>query len=84
MSYTSQQCQFLHGARLLFYTDGLTEVFRGDEEFGPERLLDEFLKCPSSKADDILDALWAAIGEFSAGGPQADDMTALALCREER
>jgi hypothetical protein len=25
--------------------------------------------------------LWAAIGEFSEGGPQGDDMTALALCR---
>ena len=34
------------------------------------------------KADDILDALWAAIEEFSEGGPQGDDMTALALCRE--
>ena len=65
----------------MFYTDGLTEVFRGDEEFGPERLLDEFSKCPSQKADGILDALWAAIEEFSAGGPQGDDMTALALCR---
>jgi len=69
------------GARLLFYTDGLTEVFKGDEEFGPERLLHEFLSCPAYKADGILDALWAAIEEFAEGGPQADDMTALALCR---
>ncbi len=40
-----------------------------------------FLKCPAAKADGILDALWAAIEEFSEGGPQGDDMTALALCR---
>jgi hypothetical protein len=33
------------------------------------------------KASDILDALWAAIEAFSEGGPQGDDMTALALCR---
>jgi hypothetical protein len=26
--------------------------------------------------------LWTAINEFSQGGPQGDDMTALALCRE--
>jgi len=64
----------------LFYTDGLTEVFKGDEEFGPERLLDEFLSCPAHKADGILDALWTAIEAFAEGGPQADDMTALALC----
>ena len=80
MSYTSERCGFPPGARLLFYTDGLTEVFRGDEEFGPERLLDEFSKCPSRKADGILDALWTAIEAFAEGGPQADDMTALALC----
>jgi hypothetical protein len=54
---------------------------QGDEEFGPERLLDEFSKCPAQKADGILDALWTALEEFSAGGPQGDDMTALALCR---
>ena len=40
-----------------------------------------FSKCPARKADAILDALWAAIEEFSEGGPQGDDMTALALCR---
>ena len=80
MSYTSESCSFPPGARLLFYTDGLTEVFKGDEEFGPERLLDEFSRCPSRKADGILDALWTAIEAFAEGGPQTDDMTALALC----
>jgi len=81
MRYTSECCGFAPGTRLLFYTDGLTEVFKGDEEFGPERLLEEFSRCPAEKADGILDALWAAIEEFSEGGPQGDDMTALALCR---
>jgi serine phosphatase RsbU (regulator of sigma subunit) len=81
MQYTSEKHLFAPGARLLFYTDGLTEVFKGDEEFGPERLLNEFSKCPPEKADDILDALWTTLEDFSAGGPQADDMTALALCR---
>ncbi|MGA7108875.1 MAG: SpoIIE family protein phosphatase [Terracidiphilus sp.] len=84
MHYSSQKCGFTPGARLLFYTDGLTEVFRGDEEFGPERLLNVFSTCPVVNADDILGALWTAIGEFSQGSPQGDDMTALALCREAR
>ena len=81
MRYSSEQCVFTPGSRLLFYTDGLTEVFRGDEEFGPERLMDQFSKCPGAQADVILDALWAAIEDFAEGGPQGDDMTALALCR---
>jgi serine phosphatase RsbU (regulator of sigma subunit) len=84
MRYSIEKCGFTPGTRLLFYTDGLTEVFRGDEEFGPERLLDVFCKCPAVKADDILGALWTAIGEFSQGGPQGDDMSALALCREAK
>ena len=81
MHYTIEHCAFRPGSRLLFYTDGLTEAFRGDEEFGPERLMDNFSKCNSSKADAILDALWTAIQSFVEGGPQGDDMTALVLCR---
>jgi serine phosphatase RsbU (regulator of sigma subunit) len=84
MRYSSQKCGFTPGARLLFYTDGLTEVFRGDEEFGPERLLNVFSASSAARADDILGALWTAIAEFSQGGPQGDDMTALALCREAK
>jgi serine phosphatase RsbU (regulator of sigma subunit) len=81
MTYSTEKHGFMPGSRLLFYTDGLTEVFQGDEEFGSERLLDEFSKCPCEKADGILDALWTTLDKFSSGGPQSDDMTALALCR---
>ncbi len=81
MRYSIERHGFRPGSRLLFYTDGLTESCRGDEEFGPERLLDEFSRCRADKADGILDALWGAIEEFSEGSPQGDDMTALTLCR---
>ena len=81
MQYSSERKSFQPGMRLLFYTDGLTEVFKGEDEFGPERLLEEFSQCPAHKADDILDALWTAIESFAEGSPQGDDMTALALCR---
>jgi len=81
MRYASEEAAFTPGTRLLFYTDGLTEVFRGEEEFGPERLMDQFSKCPGERADVILDALWTTIEDFAEGGPQSDDMTALAMCR---
>jgi serine phosphatase RsbU (regulator of sigma subunit) len=81
MRYSIERCPFPRGSRLLFYTDGLTEAVRGDEEFGPERLLNQFSKCFACDADGILDAIWTAIEEFSEGGPQGDDMTALVLCR---
>jgi serine phosphatase RsbU (regulator of sigma subunit) len=81
MHYEVKRCTFPQGSRLLFYTDGLTESFRGDEEFGPERLMDHFSRCESKEANGILDALWTAIDAFVEGGPQGDDMTALVLCR---
>jgi len=84
MRYSSEKYGFEPGTRLLFYTDGLTEVFKGEEEFGSERLLNVFSTCDADKADDILGALWTALEEFSQGGPQGDDMTALALCRGAR
>jgi len=80
MTYSSERHSFFEGSRLLFYTDGLTEVFHGDEEFGQDRLLMEFSNTPTHQADGILDALWVAIHGFSGGGPQEDDMTALVLC----
>jgi serine phosphatase RsbU (regulator of sigma subunit) len=82
MRYGIEQSILPPGSRLLFYTDGLTEVFKGDEEFGPERLLDEFSRCPLPNADGMLDALWSTLTDFAEGGPQGDDMTALALSRE--
>ena len=78
----SERRELKPGSRLLLYTDGLTEVFKGEQEFGPKRLLNAFSNCASCDADDILDVLWKAIEEFSEGSPQRDDMTALALCRE--
>ena len=66
---------------LLLYTDGLTEVFRGEEEFGPERLLAEFQQLHTRGCSDMLDQLWKLLAEFSGSGAQSDDMTALALLR---
>ncbi len=42
--YAVERFPLRPNAKLLLYTDGLTEVFRGDEEFGTERLLTEFVR----------------------------------------
>jgi phosphoserine phosphatase RsbU/P len=79
--YTVETHPFPPGSRLLFYTDGLTEIFQGAEEFGPDRLLAAFQECEGLEAKAILDALWRQTNAFCGGGPQCDDMTALALVR---
>lgn len=80
MSYSSETLPFPPGSRLLFYTDGLTEVFQGDDEFGTDRLVEAFHQIPSRQASEILESLWETLAAFSANAPQVDDMTALSVC----
>jgi sigma-B regulation protein RsbU (phosphoserine phosphatase) len=80
MTYAAETLDFPSGSRLLLYTDGLTEVFREDEEFGTERLIETFRSADTAHAEPILDVLWETLGAFSLHAPQTDDMTALAIC----
>jgi len=80
LAYSLETLEFPPGSRLLLYTDGLTEVFRDDEEFGTERLINTFRAAHSPCAESILDVLWDTLGTFSLHAPQTDDMTALAIC----
>ncbi|HKO19502.1 MAG TPA: PP2C family protein-serine/threonine phosphatase, partial [Acidobacteriaceae bacterium] len=81
MAYSVERMDFPPGARMLLYTDGLTEVFHGEEEFGAERLISAFRATPSDDATEILDLLWNTLGSFCNNAPQTDDMTAVAVCR---
>ena len=86
--YSVERVPIEPGTRVLLYTDGLTEVFRGEEEFGQERLLDAFqsinalsLADNDHQAEDTLTSLWTTLDTFTGGAPQQDDMSAIALCR---
>lgn len=79
--YRAETLSFPPGSRLLFYTDGLTEVFRGDEEFGTDRLLASFAGCGAPECGAVLDSVWEELRQFSGGEAQQDDMTALAVMR---
>jgi len=80
MQYQAETLDFPSGSRLLLYTDGLTEVFRGDEEFGMDRLVDAFRAVPTPDSELILDSVWSTLDSFSLHAPQTDDMTAIAIC----
>jgi serine phosphatase RsbU (regulator of sigma subunit) len=81
-SYVPQIFRLDPGSRLLVYTDGMTEVFRGQEEFGEPRLLEAFLSCTEPTAERTLSSLWHTLEAFSDGQDQSDDMTALVLFRK--
>jgi len=80
-SYLSEKFVLGDSARLLVYTDGMTEVFRGEEEFGEGRLLEAFANCKEHAPDAALASLWKTLETFSDGQEQCDDMTALVLFR---
>ena len=80
MGYEAERLAFPAGSRLLLYTDGLTEVFQGEDEFGTERLVSAFRDNSSGQAGSILDFLWETLRSFSLNAPQRDDMTALVIC----
>lgn len=80
MHYTAETAPFPPGSRVLLYTDGLTEVFCGDDEFGCDRLSDVFRDAAPADAGDNLATLWETLSSYSANAPQTDDMTAIAIC----
>jgi phosphoserine phosphatase RsbU/P len=80
-AYSSELYDLRQGSRLLAYTDGLTEIFRGDDEFGMERLAATFYACREPDGDTVLDHIWRTLEAFSTEPEQRDDMTALVLIR---
>jgi serine phosphatase RsbU (regulator of sigma subunit) len=80
MHYTAETAAFPSGSRVLLYTDGLTEVFCGDDEFGCDRLSDTFRDASQEDADTNLATIWETLSSYSAHAPQTDDMTAIAIC----
>ncbi|MBV9269119.1 MAG: serine/threonine-protein phosphatase, partial [Acidobacteriaceae bacterium] len=80
--YAAETFELRDGARLLAYTDGLTEVFQGEEEFGVERLAETFRSCTSRDCDGILDHIWNTLEAFTTEPEQRDDMTALIVLRQ--
>ncbi|MDP9051053.1 MAG: PP2C family protein-serine/threonine phosphatase [Acidobacteriota bacterium] len=81
-NYLAESFPMKPGTRLLVYTDGMTEVFCGDQEFGEARLLKAFLGCKDPAPDQVLGTIWNTLEAFSDGQEQSDDMTALVMFRK--
>jgi serine phosphatase RsbU (regulator of sigma subunit) len=77
-TYETERFALAEGTQILLYTDGLTEVFRDDEEFGEDRLMELLTDTPST---EFLDHVWQTLARFAGGARQTDDMTALYLSR---
>lgn len=70
------------GDKLVAYTDGVTEAQNRTNEFFGTRRLKELLMLPQAQqasCTELHDHLLAAVGNFTEGAPQFDDITLLVL-----
>ena len=69
------------GARLVLFSDGVTEAFNdSDEAFGDDRLLDATRALPEEQGpDEDVNAIVNAVDEFAGDAPQFDDITCVVL-----
>ena len=81
-AYTSEVHELKVGTKLLAYTDGLTELIGGNEQFGIERLAETFCACRAQEPDAILEHIWRTLEAFGTEKEQCDDMTAFVLLRQ--
>ncbi len=78
--YASKRIVLDSGEKLFLYTDGVTEAMDGEENLFSEQRLEQFLsKARGGTLRQIVGDIVNEIRNFSAGAPQSDDITALAL-----
>jgi sigma-B regulation protein RsbU (phosphoserine phosphatase) len=79
-SYQSKKVTLMPGDLLFLYTDGVTEAFgiNGDM-YEEERLESYLLNQHSTTIEEVVTESFREVTEFSAGVPQSDDITVLAI-----
>jgi sigma-B regulation protein RsbU (phosphoserine phosphatase) len=79
-AYECETIALKPGDVIVVFSDGVTEARNlADDEFGRDRLLEALRHCHGQRSEMVLDLLLSAVSHFSAGTPQADDLTALVL-----
>jgi phosphoserine phosphatase RsbU/P len=74
--YHQMHAQINKGDMLVLYSDGVTEANNPDfAEFGEERFIEVLRAHRTEPAAVIVEAVTKALTEFTAGAPQADDIT---------
>jgi serine phosphatase RsbU (regulator of sigma subunit) len=74
--YKETAASMQSGDVLVLFSDGVTEAANPqDEDFGEERLGELVAKLRDKPAKEIIEAVEAAVIEFTQGAPPADDIT---------
>lgn len=81
--YESRTVDLPPGSLLVVYTDGFTEAPAADrdEDYGMEALAELVLEHREEPLEDVLDAMFLAVRQYTGGAPPHDDRTALIVRR---
>jgi sigma-B regulation protein RsbU (phosphoserine phosphatase) len=79
-AYEARSLLLEPGDLLIAYTDGISEAMTADdEEWGEHRMLAAVPRRPTPSAEEVLEKIFRAADEFTAGAEQHDDMTLLVM-----
>lgn len=83
-TYEQHACTLHAGERLVLYSDGVTETMNAAGElFGSERLADALRQGAGVNVEESVQRLLGTLDAWRGGGPQADDITVLAVQVEQ-
>lgn len=84
IQYPIMRINLFSGETLVLYTDGVTEATNKEEElFGDARLLDAVKNLQGLSCHEVISGLKSNVDIFVAEVPQFDDITILAIRRDE-
>jgi serine phosphatase RsbU (regulator of sigma subunit)/CHASE2 domain-containing sensor protein len=85
ISYVPRSIALAPGDMLFLYTDGVTEAENSQSaQFGMNRLEQAILEMRGHPARRVAEHVVKRVAEFAKGAPQSDDITCVAVVRNER
>jgi serine phosphatase RsbU (regulator of sigma subunit)/CHASE2 domain-containing sensor protein len=85
INYVTRSIALAPGDMLLLYTDGVTEAESTQSgQFEMERLEQTILETRGNPARRVVEHVIKRVAEFAKGAPQSDDITCVAVVRNER
>jgi sigma-B regulation protein RsbU (phosphoserine phosphatase) len=82
--YVPRSIALAPGDLLLLYTDGVTEAENSQSaQFGTRRLEQAILEVRGHPARAVVDHVVKRVAEFAKGTPQSDDITCVAVVRND-
>jgi sigma-B regulation protein RsbU (phosphoserine phosphatase) len=84
VSYLPRSIALAPGDMVLLYTDGVTEAESSQSaQFGEKRLEQAILEMRGHPARTVVEHVIKRVAEFAKGAPQSDDITCVAIVRNE-